>query len=121
METRIRNGTVNTSTTESVRKANETKLKNGANRRTKESIDKGIRTKKDRGNHIRSPESYKQGVETRKANGLFEWSSEMEEKRANTLFANKSGIYDLTKCPHCNKTVGKPMYIRWHGDKCKHK
>jgi hypothetical protein len=24
-------------------------------------------------------------------------------------------------CPHCGKTLGRNMYYRWHGDKCKHK
>lgn len=22
-------------------------------------------------------------------------------------------------CPHCGKTAPKPLFVRWHGDKCK--
>lgn len=25
------------------------------------------------------------------------------------------------KCPHCSKIIGKPMFLRWHGENCRDK
>jgi hypothetical protein len=137
--TRTLNGTINTTTPDSIArrvatrkagkgyvvsaemidKANATKTRNNTFKRTPESIIKGITTKAMRGTGKSTPEANIKRVETRRANGKHRGTPKATTKRFQTLKETGAGIYNKIECPHCKKVIGKPMYMRWHGDNCK--
>lgn len=42
-------------------------------------------------------------------------------KNGTHHFVNNHPVNIKMKCPHCGITMGKPHYIRYHGDNCKYK
>lgn len=60
-------------------------------------------------------------------NGMYgkKLTSNTIQKMSNAKSGQNNGMYGLEHvkilCEYCNKTIAKPMYIRWHGTKCKFK
>jgi hypothetical protein len=93
--------------TESIQKANATKLKNGTmNSRTNDNIKKQLETRKNRGTGPDSPH-------------VIEKSNSTKIKNGTVGFTKINPTKIKTMCPHCNKSIGKGLFTRWHGDNCK--
>ncbi len=118
IETRKKNGTLNTNTTESIQKAIqtkrsrgvlnvqtpevvkktlETKRRNGTlNTNTTESTQKGIETKRRKGtlgkNNI-TKESIKKQIETKRKNGTLKRSKESLEKQRQTVYSRDNRFH----------------------------
>lgn len=123
IETRIKNGTLNTTTPESRKKSVETKKRNGtSNPNTPDAIKK-------RNENMRKNGSIGRGAEkrnlTKSKNNTGLDSSIVREKSRQTMLL-KHGVDNPQKipyqCQHCNKIIhGKTMLNRYHNDNCKFK
>jgi len=81
IETRKKNGTLNTNTTESIQKAIQTKCNKGVlNVQTPEVIKKTLETKRKNGTlNVNTPESIQKGIETKRKNGTLGKNNISEE------------------------------------------
>jgi len=91
--------------------SNEAKLKMSEDRKGRTPWNKGVSFKKK--NNTQVP--WNKGIRTGHQSFTGKTHSvdsiiKMKEKHANRV--------RLT-CPHCDKTIDKPNYTRYHGDKCK--
>lgn len=105
----IKLGVIESCSIDAIIKANQTKLKNGTlNVRTPENIEKQIKTRIARGT---GPNSSK----------VIEKSNNTKKKNGTIGFTKNNPTLEKKLCPHCNKSVGKGLFTRWHGDNCKSK
>jgi hypothetical protein len=128
LETKKKNNTLNTNTSENRDRAVKTRQKNGTlNTNTAESIKLGQVTKSANGSLARSPECVSKMLDTRKINGTLNTRTANNiSKQRNTIqkFGNNNFIKSnpsrqKKNCPHCNKLAGGGNFKRWHGDNCK--
>jgi hypothetical protein len=48
-------------------------------------------------------------------------TQEWREKQRQVRLGKNKSPKEIVICPHCHKTGGKPVMIRWHNDNCKEK
>lgn len=128
LETKRKNGTLNTNTPESRKKAIATRRKNNTlNTNTPDSIRKGLKTKKDNGTLSRTSDCISKMIDTRSRNGTLNTrTADSIDKQRNTIqesgnnnFIKSNPSQQKKTCPHCNKLAGGGNFKRWHGDNCK--
>lgn len=107
---------------------------NKGKKHTEEHIEKVASQLRGRKNGPRPPEAKAKQAE--KMKGKVPWNAGKKgvqvpwnkgiPRNKNTILKdqetkkrNGTGSYQKLLCPHCNKTVDKPNYNRWHGEKCK--
>lgn len=120
LATRKENGTTNTQTPAVVAKTMTTKKKNGTVTNS-DIIAKCLNTKKKNGTvNSNSPESIARALTTRKENGTLNTiTHDSIEKANNTKKKTGVGVYEKIQCVYCSIITGKPQHIRWHGNNCK--
>lgn len=131
LETKKKNGTLNTNTPENRIKAINTRRKNNTlNTNTEESITKGLYTKLKNGTLPRSDECVAKMINTRKTNGTLNTrNTDNIEKQRQTILDTRNNNFIknntskiLYVCFHCQREIaGSGNYTRWHGDNCKSK
>ena len=104
LESRRKNGTVNNQTPERVAKQLETRKRNGTL-------------------NPNTPKSNKKRWDTRRQNGTDKRTDDSIQKQKDTRIARNipnPNTIQVT-CIHCGKTIGKPNFGKYHGDRCKQK
>ena len=104
LESRRKNGTVNNQTPERVAKQLETRKRNGTL-------------------NPNTPKSNKKRWDTRRQNGTDKRTDDSIQKQKDTRIARNipnPNTIQVT-CIHCGKTIGKPNFGKYHGDRCKRK
>lgn len=128
LDTRRKNGTMNTNSFESISKSRVTKEKNNTlNNNTAESIAKKLATRQRNGTLWQDQKIIQKILNTKVKNGTINSRTTDSIKRQKETIA-KTGNNNCKKnnpthhkvtCEHCSKIVGLGMFARWHGDKCK--
>lgn len=102
LETKRRNGTLNTNTPERIEKSKLTRLKNNTTLANPEIKDKMIATKIRKGNlNSNTPETIAMAKSTKAAKGIV------------------NGKNTDVECSHCHRVISRGNHTRWHGDNCK--
>lgn len=120
LDTRKKNGTINTQTPDVVAKTMATKKKNGTITNP-EIINKCLATKKKNGTlNPNSTTSIAKALATRKKNGTLNTITPASIKKANhTKKKIGVGVYEKIQCIYCGIITGKPQHVRWHNNNCK--
>lgn len=101
-----------------------TKLKNGTlNNSSPKAIAKCLQTKLEQGTHPNSPDVQRKRLETRQRNGTNRQTAESIAQQLKTR--QDSGTLNPHRvqltCKYCSKNIGRILFGRWHGEKCKFK
>jgi len=91
--------------------SDDVKLKMSEDRKGKTPWNKGISFKKK--NNTQVP--WNKGIHT----GYQSFTGKTHSVDAIAKMKEKHAKRERLTCPHCNKTIDKPNYSRYHGDKCK--
>lgn len=92
--------------------SNEAKLKMSEDRKGKSTWNKGLSGIKtsDKGQT-----AWNKGIHT----GHQSFTGKNHTPESIQLMKERHANRERLTCPHCNKTIDKPNYSRYHGDKCK--
>lgn len=91
---------------------------------TKESAAKMVETKRRLGLLANTNISNINRITARTLNGTLNTRTpESTQKILASKIVNGTTNTNLIKisCEHCGRTIGKPMFTRWHGDRCAQK
>jgi hypothetical protein len=102
-----------------IAKCRVTKKLNGTAENSPEILAKVMATKAANGTTPNNPDIIAKAKATMLANNTGPGNPEIIAKAQATAKERGTGNYNKITCPHCDKTMGKPRYTRWHGPKCK--
>ena len=101
LETKRRNGTLNSNTPERIARAKETRIKNNTLMSNPTVAAKARQTKLANGVKTNTPETIAKSKASKAARGII------------------NGKNPDVECSHCHKVISLGNHNRWHGDKCK--
>lgn len=92
--------------------SDKAKLKMSSNRKGKPTWNKGLTGIKTSN---KGQTAWNKGIHT----GHQSFTGKTHTPKSIQLMKEKHANRERLTCPHCNKTVDKPNYSRYHGDRCK--